>query len=153
MGIALLLHVLAATVWVGGMFFAYVCLRPVAAATLDAPHRLRLWAGTLAAFFRWVWLAIALLLATGFFMIFAVMGGFAAARPHVHIMLGVGLLMMALVGHVYFAPLRRLRTAVAGGHWTDGGKALGQVRLLVGINLVLGLFVVAVGSGGRYFFH
>lgn len=153
MGIALLLHVLAATVWVGGMFFAYVCLRPVAAATLDAPHRLRLWADTLARFFPWVGLASALLLVTGFFMIFAVMGGIAAARPHVHAMMGLGIVMMLIAAHVWFAPLRRLRVAVAGGHWTDGGKALGQVRLLVAINLALGLLVVAIGSGGRYFFH
>ena len=29
MGIALFLHILAAVIWVGGMFFAHVVLRPV----------------------------------------------------------------------------------------------------------------------------
>lgn len=153
MGIALLLHALSATVWVGGMFFAYVCLRPAAATALEPPQRLRLWADTLTRFFRWVWPAAALLLATGFFMIFSVMGGMKGAGPHVHLMMGLGIVMMLLAAHVYFAPLRRLRAAVDAGHWADAGKALGQVRVFIGVNLALGLLVVAVGSGGRYLFH
>ena len=153
MGIALLLHVLSATVWVGGMFFAYVCLRPAALATLEPPQRLKLWADTLARFFRWVGICAALLLLTGFWMMFAVMGGMKGAGIHVHLMLGTGVLMMLIAAHVYFAPLRRLRAAVAGGHWAEGAKALAQVRVLVAVNLALGLMVAAVGSGGRYLFH
>jgi uncharacterized membrane protein len=67
-------------------------------------------------------------------------------------MLGIGVLMMLLAAHVYFAPLRRLRRNVAGGHWADAGKALGQIRAFIGVNLGLGLAVVAIASGGRYFF-
>ena len=152
MGIAMLLHVLSATVWVGGMFFAFVCLRP-AAGELDPSHRLQLWAGVLTRFFRWVWLAIALLLVTGFWMVFEVLGGLKTVGPHVHLMLGLGVLMMLLAAHVYFAPLRRLRQAVAGSHWTDAGKRLNQIRIFIGVNLALGLIVVALGSGGRYFFR
>ena len=151
MGIALSLHLLAATVWVGGMFFAFACLRP-AAAGLEAAVRLRLWSETLTRFFRWVWLAVALLLVTGFWIIFNVPGGMAAAGTHVHLMLGIGVLMMLLAAHVYFAPLRRLRRDVAGSHWADAGKALGQIRAFIGVNLGLGLAVVAIASGGRYFF-
>ena len=44
MGIALLLHLLGVVVWVGGMFFAYMALRPVAATVLGPPLRLGLWA-------------------------------------------------------------------------------------------------------------
>jgi len=149
-GIALTLHLLAATLWVGGMFFAFVCLRP-AAAGLDPAHRLKLWSDTLTAFFRWVWACIALLLGTGLWMIFGVLGGMQAVGPHVHLMLGAGVLMMLLAAHVYFAPLRRLRAAVAGSHWADAGKALGQIRVFIAVNLVLGLAVIAVASGGRYF--
>ena len=149
MGIAILLHVLAAVIWVGGMFFAYVCLRPVAAG-LDAPVRLKLWADVLGRFFGWVWTAVVVLLATGFWMIFSVLGGMKSAGPHVHLMLGIGVLMMLLTAHVYFAPLRRLRLAVAGQDWAAAGKNLSQVRVFVGVNLVLGLLVAAVGSGGRY---
>ncbi len=152
MGIALTLHLLAATVWVGGMFFAFVCLRP-AAAELDAAHRLKLWADALGTFFRWVWIAVALLLATGLWMIFGVLGGMEGVGMHVHLMLGGGVLMMLLAGHLQFAPLNRLRRAVAGSHWADAGRALNQIRLFIGVNLALGLAVLAIASGGRYFFR
>jgi len=149
MGIAILLHVLAAAIWVGGMFFAYVCLRH-AASGLEPAARLKLWADVLGRFFRWVWSAIAVLLVTGFWMIFTVLGGMKAAGLHVHLMLGAGIVMMLLAAHVYFAPLRRLRQRVAEQHWTDAGKSLAQVRVFIAANLALGLLVVAVGSGGRY---
>lgn len=149
MGIALLLHVLAATVWVGGMFFALVCLRP-AAADLEPDIRLKLWAGALRRFFPWVLMAVMVLLATGFWMTIAVLGGFRNVGLHVHLMTGIGLLMMLLALHAYFAPLRRLRRQVAASHWADAGKALNQIRLLITINLVLGLAVVAIASGGRF---
>jgi uncharacterized membrane protein len=152
MGIAILLHVLSATVWVGGMFFALVCLRP-ASAELEASVRVKLWATALTAFFRWVWLAVILLLVTGLWMTFTVLGGLRGALPHVHVMLGLGIVMMLLAAHVWFAPLRRLRKAVAESHWTDAGKALHQIRIFISINLALGLVVVAVASGGRYFFR
>ena len=58
MGIALLLHALAAVVWVGGMFFAHMALRPVAASLLEPPQRLALWVGVFSRFFPWVFVAI-----------------------------------------------------------------------------------------------
>lgn len=152
MGFALPLHVLSATIWVGGMFFAFACVRP-AAAELEPAARLKLWSGALTRFFRWVWAAAAVLLITGLWMVLTVLGGFGAAAPHVHLMLGLGVLMMLLAAHVQFAPLKRLRRAVADGHWTDAGKSLNQVRVFIAINLALGLTVVAVASGGRYFFR
>ena len=150
MSLALTLHLLGAVVWVGGMFFAYVCLRPVAAADLQPPARLRLWSGVFGRFFPWVWAAVGLLLATGYWMLFAVFGGFAGAGVHIHLMQGLGLLMMLLYGHLFFAPFRRLKAAVAAENWPAGGVALGQIRRIVAINLSLGLIVVAIGSGGRY---
>lgn len=151
MGIALTLHLLAATVWVGGLFFTFVCLRP-AAAEIDAAHRMRLWADALTLFSRWVGGAIAVLLATGLWIIFSIMGGMQHAGKHVHLMLGLGLLMMLLAGHMHFAPLKRLRRDVEAGRWADAGKALAQIRIFIGLNLALGLLVIAAASGGRYFF-
>lgn len=152
MGFALALHVLAATVWVGGMFFALVALRPAAAA-LPADARLRLSAATLTGFFHWVWTAAAVLLVTGLWMVLSVLGGFRAAGLHVHLMFGLGVLMMLLAAHVWFAPLRRLRLAAAGGHWTEAGRYLAQIRLFMGLSLALGLAVVALAAGGRYWFR
>jgi len=150
MGIALLLHVLAAVVWVGGMFFAYAVLRPVAVSQLEPPLRLALWAGVFSKFFPWVFVAIAILLITGFWMVLSFYGGFAGVGLHVHLMLWAGLLMMLIFMHIFFAPFKRLKLAVAAEDWAAGAKKLAQVRLLIEINLVLGLCVVAVASGGRY---
>src|SRR5579883_2949056 len=106
MGPALSLHVLFAVLWVGGMFFAYFFLRP-ALGGFDAKARTALWAQVLPRFFIAVLTAIPVMLATGFYMIFGVMGGMESAGLHVHIMLALGILMMLLALHVYFAPLRR----------------------------------------------
>ena len=149
-GVSILLHVIAAAIWVGGMFFAYMALRPVAAAQLEPPARLTLWAGVFDRFFPWVWICVVTILATGLGVIFSVYGGFAATPPYVHTMFALGLAMMAIFMHVYFAPYKRLKAAVSGADWPLGGKALAQVRRLVGINTLLGLLTLAVGAGGRY---
>ncbi len=150
MPVAIVLHVLSAAVWVGGMFFAYMALRPAAASLLEPPQRLPLWAGTFARFFPWVWAAIVLLLGSGYWMIFSVFGGMGNIGIYVHVMNGLGILMMLLFFHVFFAPFRRLKRAVAAQDWPAGAKALAQIRILIGINLMLGLLTIAVGAGGRY---
>jgi uncharacterized membrane protein len=93
--VALALHIFGAVVWVGGMFAIYVCLRP-ALSTLEPPQRLRLMRVTLQKFFPWVWLAILLLLASGYWMLFTTFGGFAGAGMYIHLMQMIGWLMIAL---------------------------------------------------------
>ena len=147
--VALILHSLSAVVWVGGMFFAHQALRP-AAVLLEAGPRLMLWSQTLRRFFAWVIAAIALLLASGFVMVFAVFGGFNRIGLYIQLMMGIGILMMLLFFHLYFAPWRRFRAALARQDWAEGGRQLGQIRTIVTINLILGLITVAIGSSGRY---
>ncbi len=150
MGVAVLLHVLGVVIWVGGMFFAHQVLRPVAVDQLEPPQRLRLWAGVFARFFPWVWASVAVILLTGLWIIFAIFGGFANAGMYVHLMFTLGLVMMAIFMHVFFAPYKRLKAAVAAEDWPAGGAALSQIRKLVGINTILGVLTIAVASGGRY---
>jgi uncharacterized membrane protein len=150
MAIAIILHLMPAVIWVGGMFFAYMALRPVAASQLEPPARLSLWVGVFRKFFPWVFVAIALILGSGFWMVYAVFGGLAATGLYVHIMLALGILMMLIFLHVYFAPFRRLQRAVGEADWPAGGKQLAQIRMMIGINLLLGLATIAIGSGGRY---
>ena len=76
--VALALHIFGAVVWVGGMFAIYVCLRP-ALDMLEPPQRLRLMLVTFRKFFAWVWMAILLLVASGYWMLFSTFGGFAPA--------------------------------------------------------------------------
>ena len=151
MSIALSLHLLSAVIWVGGMFFAYVCLRPVAARLLDPPVRLTLWRGVFNNFFGFVWVAIVLLIATGHWLI-ALYGGMASIGKHVHIMLGLGYIMFLIYGHLFFAVFKRFKMAVAISDWEDAANRLALIRKMVGINLLLGLIVVVVASGGRFLF-
>jgi uncharacterized membrane protein len=146
---ALIAHVWAAVVWVGGMFFALLALRP-ATAPLEPTARLDLWSRVLARFFAWVFAAIVLLLASGYGMIFGVFGGFAGAGLHIHIMQGIGIVMVLLFLHLYFAPWRRFRAAVARRDNPQAARQLNQIRWIVTANLVLGFLTVAVGSSGRY---
>ena len=109
MAIGLVLHVLGAVVWVGGMFFAYVVLRPVTG-EMDGSVRLRLWRDVFARFLPWVWASVAALLASGYFMLFWGLGGFAGAGVHVHIMQLTGWIMVLvslMLGSVYLWALRR----------------------------------------------
>jgi uncharacterized membrane protein len=146
---ALIIHAVSAVVWVGGMFFALLVLRPATGA-LEPPVRLALWSRVFDSFFRWVIAAIVLLLASGYGMIFGVYGGFRGVGLHIHLMQGIGIVMMLLFFHLYFAPWRRFREAVARQDNAAAARRLGQIRAIVMVNLILGLVTVAVGSGGRY---
>lgn len=151
MPIALAFHVLAVVVWVGGMFFAYMALRPAAANVLEPPQRLNLWANVFARFFPWVWLSVISLLASGYWMLLVPFGGFSNAPLFIHIMNTLGLLMVLIFAHVYFAPYRRLRNNVMGMRWSDAAKALGQIRMLIGINLGIGLVNICIAAAGKYY--
>ena len=148
MDIARLVHVLGVVIWVGGMFFAYVALRPAATTLLEPPQRLVVWQATFRRFFVWVWLSIAGILLSGFYMIF-LFGGLGAVAVHVHIMLLLGVAMMLIFGHVFFAPYRRLTRYAAQNDWKAAGQALGQIRKLVAVNLTLGFITIAVATVGR----
>jgi len=145
-----LLHVISAVIWVGGMFFAYNFLRPAAGTVLEPPLRLTLWVGVFKRFFPIVWLSVILLPVTGYLILFSVWGSFDVAPLYIHIMNGLGIIMILVYMHVFFAPYKRLKLAVSEQRWPEGGKALAQIRILVGINTIIGVLVVAVASAGRY---
>jgi uncharacterized membrane protein len=141
-----LLHIAGVVVWVGGMFFAWMCLRPVAAQQLEPPARLRLWAAVFARFFPWVWAGVAAIVCSGLWTLLAV--GMRQAPLHWHLMLTLGLVMGAIFVYVYVLPYAQLRAAVAAQNWPAGGQALGRIRQLVGLNLILGFVTVAVATLG-----
>ena len=144
----LFLHLISVVVWVGGMFFAYVCLRPVAAAQLEPPVRLALWAGVFGRFFPWVWLAVALILASGLTML--LVHGMQGAPLFMHLMLVTGLVMIAVYAYVYLDAYARLRKGVAAADWARAGAALNQIRKLVGFNLALGIVTITIAKLGVY---
>ena len=61
----------------------------------------------------------------------------------------IGVVMSAIFMHIYFAPFGRLKRAVAAEDWKAGGAALNHIRVLVGVNLALGLINVTVAVLGR----
>lgn len=147
--LAIALHGLAATVWVGGMFFAYVVLRPTMG--LMEPHRrLNLWASVFKRFFPWIWMAVVLLLITGYWLVFSVFGGFSSSPVYVHLMHAIGLLMMLLFAYLYYRPYPVFKQTVAVEDWLAAGAALNHIRRVVLVNLCLGLALLVLVYSGRY---
>ena len=149
LSLALALHLLSAVIWVGGMFAAYLCLRP-AAGPLEAPQRLGLWRRFFAKFFPWVWVSVVLLLATGFWMMLAYFGGFAGAPMYINLMMTVGLVMVVLYAWLFHGPWLKFKRAVDASDWPAAGAQLNRIRQIIAVNLPLGLIVVIIGGTGRY---
>mgnify|MGYP005839663855 CR=1 FL=1 len=143
------LHVIAAVIWVGGMFFAYVCLRP-AAGVLAPPDRLALWRGTLRRFLHIAGGAAAVLLVSGYALGGLLYGGLAGFPAFVHVMHALAWLMSALFALVYFGPFRRLAQALDREDTPAAAAALDGVRKVVAGNLVLGLLLILSASAGRF---
>ena len=141
MSIALTFHILAAIIWIGGMFFAHVVLRPSAGA-LDLPARLGLWDRVLSRFFMWVWLSIGALLPSGFAMVFIGYGGFAVLPSNISLMMTVGVLMVVIFTYIYCIPWPRFRRAVAAADWPGAELSIGKI----GLNLLLGLATVVLAA-------
>lgn len=145
----LLLHLSGVILWVGGMFFAHFCLRPVATVQLPPPQRLPLLAAVLGRFFTAVAVSIVAILASGFAGLAAV--GFAHAPPHWHLMSGLGLVMAVIFGIIFFRHYPQLKAGVAVQDWPAAGAAMNRIRLLVSTNLLLGVLTIVVATLGAQF--
>lgn len=148
MALFVLLHLLAAMIWVGGMFFAYMVLRTSIGQSLKLPDRLRLWDRVFTRFFKWVWLAIFLLLATGFHLIY-LYGGMMVMPPFIHIMLLLGVMMVGIFVYLFFGCYVHFNQLVMEKEWHPAEEKLVTMRQLVLVNLILGLATFAVAILGR----
>lgn len=144
-----LLHILSIVVWIGGMVFAHFFLRP-AVHQLPPPQRLPLMHCVLQRFFSAVLVAIGVVLVTGLWMIGrvakeSVQAGLSFNMPlDWTIMATLGLVMMAIFGHIRFALFKRLGHAVAAQDWPAGGAVLGSIRTWVSVNLALGVLIIVI---------
>ena len=144
-----LIHLAAGIVWMGGMTFMLVALRP-AAATMPEPHvRARLMVQVWQRFFGWVAVAVVALFATGTNLYTT---AFRAAREATgqggvplgwNLMLVIGLVMMAIFGHIYFAGFRKFKRAVEAAEWPVATRAAALIQKLVMANFVLGWLAIA----------
>jgi uncharacterized membrane protein len=135
-------HLLGVVLWVGGMAFAHWFLRP-AVQPLDPPQRVALMQRVLQRFLGAAGVAVLAVLASG-----GVLMALGLRGWHVHAMAALGLLMAAIYGHVRFVLYRRLARAAAADDWPAGGAALATIRRWVGLNLALGVVVIAVALLG-----
>jgi uncharacterized membrane protein len=135
------LHLAAAVFWMGGMAFMVLALRPAAHAQLEPPQRLPLMVQVLRRFFVVVIASIAVLVASGVPLLLQVPG--AQAPRGWHVMAGLGLAMMLVFGHIFFAPWKRAQRAVAAQDWPEAGKRMNQIALLVKFNLGIGWIAIA----------
>ena len=150
MGISLALHILSIILWVGGMFFAHMILRPAAVAELEPPIRLKLWRHVFNRFFPWVWVAIVIAPLTGFLLL-APYGGFSQAPLHIHIMTAVGSLMVVIFLYVYFVPFKNLKARLDEQDIPAAAGQLNKIRALVGANIVLGIITAVTATAGKYY--
>ena len=140
--ILLLVHLLAIAVWVGGMVFALFCLRPAAIAILPPPQRIALMHAALGRFFTIVVLAIALIIASGMGMI--LIAG-AKNMPFAwRWMIGLGIVMMTIFFHLRAVPFKRLGASVQALDWPSAVRHLEQIRVMVMLNLAIGLSIIAI---------
>jgi len=148
---AFTLHLIAAVIWVGGMFFAHMVLRPSAVEKLEPPLRLPLWAAVFKRFFFWVWIAVATILISGYWMIFDVFGGLMGFKIlYIQLMHITGLIMTFIYTYIFFIPYQQLKTAVANKEYPAGGALMNKIRQLVTTNLILGIVTIIIASGGKY---
>lgn len=133
------LHLLCAVLWVGGMFFAYVVLRPSLAA-IEAPQRMLLHTQVFRKFFLVIWHAMPLIIVTGFVML-GIRWDMATAPWQINAMMGLGLLMAAVFLAIFFGPYRQFRRTT---DRTRMASSLDSIRKLIGVNLVLGLITVVI---------
>lgn len=134
------LHLLGVIVWVGGMFFAYFCLRPAATSVLQPAQRLPLWDAAFKLFLRWTGLAVAAVLLSGTVMMVQV--GMRNAPLGWHLMMGLGLLMAFVFLYVYLYLYPKLRLACQASDWPAAGAALNRIRHMVEVNLGLALLTL-----------
>jgi uncharacterized membrane protein len=161
--VLLFLHVLAVVIWVGGMFVLHFAVRPSAVELLAPPQRLPLMAATLRRFFNWVVAAVLVTLISGLMMFVGIgmsagamargenafIEGLQLAHPSIHAMFFTGVVMMMVFAHIRLAPFARLQRHVAAQAWPQAAEQLDQIRLLVAVNLVLGILTIGTATVGR----
>ena len=148
---AKILHLIAGIVWMGGMTFMLFALRPAALASLEVQPRAILMGLVWKRFYDWVLVAIVVLFTTGTHLYTAT---FRAAKLATgqgsvplgwNVMLVLGVTMMLIFGHIYFAGFKKYKRGVAAGEWSVAAKAAGLIHTMTLINFTLGwLAILAV---------
>ena len=148
-----LVHLLSVIVWVGGLAFSHLFLRP-ALSELDPPVKARLMLAVLSRFLNAALVLGTLTVLSGG----ALMGSMAKhaikgagpLMPWEYLLMAVlGVAMWLALGHVRFVLYKRLQRAVQGLDWSVANATLGSIRQWVLFNLCLGLVIITAVVIGR----
>lgn len=141
-----IMHDLAAVLWIGGIFFAFMVLRPVST-MFEPPQRLQLWSTVFARFFPWVWFFIMILVTTGYVDLFTRFDG-SLTQAYLLAMQVIGWIMILLFAWLSFVLVVRLHRAVSEQRWQDAAAAMKPIRQIMAINLALGILIILIGVAG-----
>ena len=143
-----LIHLVAGILWMGGMAFMLLALRPAAAALLQPPERLMLMASVWKRFFPIVLVSIFALFTTGTnlytttFRAIKATTGQGSVPTGWNIMLVAGLLMMAIFAYTYWVAFAKFKKAMAETDWPVAGKAAAQINTAMVVNFTLGWLAI-----------
>ncbi len=143
----LFLHLISVIFWVGGMSFAYFCLRPAAVQVLESPNRLLLWVATFKRFLKFSAIAVITVIATGLLMLLQI--GFKFAPTGWHVMLSLGILMAIVFVYVYAILYPKLCRQCETASWPAAAETLNKIRRMIGLNLMLSVIVIASAAFAR----
>jgi uncharacterized membrane protein len=145
--LAIILHLLAINLWIGGTFFSVVILGR-ATRDLAADIRYPLMHSILRQFFYWVWPVMLVLVGSGGWLVFSLFGNLEHVPLYVRLMISIALLMVSVFCVLFFGPYRRYQQVVGEGDFSAAQYYLGWIRRLSKLNMVLGICVLlAIGSG------
>lgn len=147
--LAIIFHLVAINIWVGGMFFIIIVLGKVVS-TLEVPAQQAFWQYTLKRFFFWVWLAVIGLLGTGIGMIIYRFGDLAITPWYTLVMASLGVSMAVIFMVTYFVFYKNFEREFNAGNIEGSRYQLHMIRRLGIINMVLGFCVVVVIGGSPY---
>ena len=147
--LAIIFHLVAINIWVGGMFFIIIVLGKVVS-TFEVPAQQAFWQHTLKRFFFWVWLAVIGLLGTGIGMIFYRFGDLAITPWYIITMACLGISMVVIFMVIYFVFYKNFEREFKAGNIEGSRDQLRMIRRLGIVNMVLGFCVVVVIGGSPY---
>ena len=133
-------HLAAGVIWLGGMAAMIWAVRPAAIALFEPPLRLPFLATVMGRFFKVVLACVLVLLFTGGAMLVGV--DMKMAPKGWHAMLGIGVLMCLIFGHIYAVPFRKLKLALDQEYLPAAASQLAKIHPLMVLNFALGWLAV-----------
>ncbi len=138
------LHILAAVVWIGGMAFNLLVVRPSMSA-VEPSQRIKLAVAILKRFILFVWASIGLLIVTGISMALPKFSLTTAYGITLLFKIAIVGMMILIVIFIRYFFLPKLEFLIAQSS-PDVSKTMGQIAALVKLNLVLGIFVLLLSE-------